>query len=92
MVREGIRGAPDLVVEIVSPSTADRDRTIKRKLYQRQGVPQYWIVDPEADSVEVWDFAAGATQPSEYTEHLPVRLGGADFGRIELANVFPPEL
>jgi hypothetical protein len=52
MVREGIRGAPDLVVEIVSPNTANRDRTIRRKLYERQGVPQYWIVDPETVSVE----------------------------------------
>lgn len=40
LVEEGIRGAPDLVVEILSPSTAERDLTIKRKLYERQGVAQ----------------------------------------------------
>jgi len=86
---EGIRGAPDLVVEIASPSTASRDRTIKRKLYERQGVPQYWIVDPETESVEVWDFAAGAPRSRSYGERLPVRLGGVDHGEIELSKVFP---
>jgi Uma2 family endonuclease len=56
VAEEGIRGAPDLVVEILSPGTAERDRTVKKKLYQRQGVAQYWIVDPDGDSVEVWDW------------------------------------
>jgi len=92
LVKEGIRGAPDLVVEIRSPSTAERDRTIKRKLYQRQGVAQYWIVDPESNSVEVWDFTAGAEQPARYEDRLPVSFGDHDFGEIELSEVFPPEL
>jgi Uma2 family endonuclease len=46
-----INAAPDLVVEILSESTAPRDRSLKRDLYQRAGVPQYWIVDPEANEV-----------------------------------------
>jgi len=91
LTKPGVSGPPDLVIEIGSPSTANRDRSIKRKLYERQGVPQYWIVDPETDAVEVWDFAAGAQEPARYTGHLPVRLGGRDYGEIELSTVFPPE-
>lgn len=63
IVRRGwIRGAPDLVVEILSPSTAERDLTIKRKLYERQGVAQYWAVDHDEAWVDVWDFAAATRE------------------------------
>ena len=43
-----------LAVEVLSPSTARADRTVKRRLYQRAGVPEYWIVDLEARLVERW--------------------------------------
>lgn len=49
----GVHGAPDLVVEILSPSTAGRDQVVKRKLYGKYGVREYWIVDPAAQSIEV---------------------------------------
>jgi Uma2 family endonuclease len=92
LTRPGICGPPDLVIEIGSPGTAKRDRSIKKKLYRRQGVPQYWIVDPETDAVEVWRFAAGALEAERYAERLPVRLGGRDYGAIDLSRVFPPDL
>jgi Uma2 family endonuclease len=92
LVKEGIRGAPDLVIEILSPSTAGRDRTIKKKLYERQGVGQYWIVDPDAESVEIWDFGAGATKPTRYLDRLPVSLRTDPVGEISLAKIFEPEL
>ena len=47
-------GAPDLVIEIGSPSTRKRDETIKRRLYERSGVSEYWIVDPRVDVVRVY--------------------------------------
>ena len=49
-----VKGAPDLVVEIGSPSTRKRDETIKRRLYERFGVVEYWVVDPEIDAVKVF--------------------------------------
>ncbi len=57
VAKEGLRGAPDLVIEILSTTTASRDRGVKLKLYERQGVAEYWIVDPEQEAVEVWRFA-----------------------------------
>jgi Uma2 family endonuclease len=49
-----VQGAPELVIEIGSPSTRKRDETIKRHLYERSGVSEYWIVDPELDVVRVY--------------------------------------
>jgi Uma2 family endonuclease len=48
-----VQGPPDLVVEALSPSEPERDREIKRKLYARYGVLEYWIVDPDAKSIEL---------------------------------------
>ena len=49
----GCEGPPDLVVEILSPATEQRDRELKRKVYAKFGVPEYWLVDPQAESIEV---------------------------------------
>ncbi len=57
-----------LAVEVLSPSTARADRTVKRKLYQRQGVPQYWIVDLDARLVELW--RPGDDRPEIVTQRL----------------------
>lgn len=50
---KGAVGAPDLIVEILSPSTAGKDLKTKLLLYQKYAVKEYWIVDPEKDTVEV---------------------------------------
>jgi Uma2 family endonuclease len=57
-----IRGVPDLVLEVLSPSTAALDRGLKMETYARHGVPEYWIVDPERQAIEVYrlDSMAGA--------------------------------
>ncbi|CAN5688152.1 Uma2 family endonuclease [soil metagenome] len=48
-----VQGAPDLVVEILSPSSLERDRHRKREQYRRYGVPEFWIVDPANRAIEV---------------------------------------
>ena len=50
---EKVRGAPDLAVEILSPSSADKDQGVKRDLYGRHGVTEYWLVDPIAETVSI---------------------------------------
>src|SRR5262249_31694271 len=60
----GIEGAPDLVVEVLSPSTAARDRTVKMRRYARAGIPRYWIVDPRTRSLEAYRLGAEGYEPA----------------------------
>ena len=60
ITRANIQGAPDLAVEIRSPSTDERDRTVKRKLYADHGVREYWLVDPDAITITVLILRDGA--------------------------------
>jgi len=53
LTEQHVRGAPELVIEIGSPSTHRRDETIKRRLYERFGVDEYWMVDPDPGVVRV---------------------------------------
>ena len=48
-----IQGAPDLAVDVLSPSTESYDRGYKRELYSRHGVREYWLVDPDLETIEV---------------------------------------
>ena len=74
--KHGCKGAPDLIVEILSPSSLRHDRLVKLNLYQRAGVREYWIVDPKNRSVMVF---------------LPDRNGSfrlhEDYGRADVAKV-----
>jgi Uma2 family endonuclease len=54
LTKKHVRGAPDLVVEIGSPATRKRDETIKRRLYERFAVSEYWVIDPEIDTIKVY--------------------------------------
>lgn len=54
-----IHGAPDLVVEVLSPSTAANDRGIKKDTYEKAGVKEYWIVDPVSKSIDVHHLKEG---------------------------------
>ena len=58
-IDKAIFGMPDLAVEVLSPSTAQRDRSVKKSLYERNGVREYWIIDPKNKSVEVYHLVDG---------------------------------
>ena len=81
-------GAPDMVVEILSPSTASRDMTIKHEKYMQAGVREYWVVDPDSKSVHVFVLKDGEYEATDYPEGgvVPVRV--LDGCEIDLNLVF----
>ena len=87
----GCKGAPDLVLEILSPSSLRHDRLIKLELYQRAGVREYWIVDPENKSVQVFlRDGGGVLQPHEvYSREAVAKVSVLNGCFIELCKVFP---
>ncbi len=63
-----VQGAPDLVVEILSPSTSGYDKGYKRALYARHEVREYWLVDPDAETVEVLVLGEESLSPHQVFE------------------------
>ena len=71
----GIEGPPTLIVEILSPTTASIDRSTKRQLYARYGVPYYWIIDPVAQTIEAYTLSGPGyqlTQRATGTESISI--------------------
>ena len=63
-----LQGVPELVIEVGSPSTRKRDETVKRRLYEKSGVNEYWVVDPELDVVRVYRAGDnGFGKPTEWS-------------------------
>jgi len=84
-----IAGAPDLVVEIPSPGTEERDRNYKRTLYERYGVKEYWIVDPDAHTLERYVLTADRYgTPECYAESEGFESALFPWLSIALAEVF----
>jgi len=84
----GCIGAPDMVVEIISPGTARRDRSEKFMLYQRSGVREYWIVDSDTKTLQAHVLENGRYFVTSYTEadNAPVHV--LEGCIINLADVF----
>jgi Uma2 family endonuclease len=85
-------GAPDFVIEILSPSTAGKDQIRKRSLYERHGVKEFWLVHPTDRTVRVYRLQGSSFSRSEMfegSEKVPVlALPGLE---IDLSRVFPAE-
>lgn len=79
-------GVPVLAVEILSPATATRDRGAKRRIYQRAGVAEYWIVDLDARLIERW--RPGDTRPEIQDDRIAWQAGDLPALTIDLAALF----
>ena|SRR2546421_2561365 len=85
-----IAGPPDLVVEILSPSSKKQDRVIKARLYARYRVREYWIVDPKSQTLEIFELRGRAyRRTSRYAGAAIARSNSFPKLEIDLAKVWP---
>lgn len=88
--KHGCKGTPDMVIEILSPSTRRHDRLTKFNLYQRAGVREYWIVDPTDKSVQVFTLEDGHYAAKDFgAAGDKVRVNILEDCVIDLSEVFP---
>lgn len=90
----GCKGAPTLVVEIISPYTAGKDLKEKFNLYEKVGVKEYWIVDPSNQTVVVYKLGADEKfgRPEAYTPVDSVKVGIFEDLTIDLREIFTEEV
>jgi Uma2 family endonuclease len=79
-------GVPLLAVEILSPTTAPRDRGAKRRIYQRAGVGEYWIVDLDARLIERW--RPEDARPEIVDERMECSVPGGSTGTLNIREFF----
>ena len=89
--QHGCKGAPEMVIEILSPSTLRHDRLVKLNLYDQAGVLEYWIVDPQNRAVQVFRRDGGAALRicEEYGHTQVAKVSVLDGCFLELSKVFP---
>lgn len=68
LTHRGVEGPPDLVVEILTPGTRNRDKAVKMKIYAAHGVSECWIVEPEARVIELFRLESGRYEPYDLFE------------------------
>ena len=89
--QHGCKGAPEMVIEILYPSTLRHDRLVKLNLYDQAGVLEYWIVDPQNRAVQVFRRDGGAALRicEEYGHTQVAKVSVLDGCFLELSKVFP---
>jgi Uma2 family endonuclease len=86
---KGCIGVPEMVIEVLSPATGKKDRTVKLKCYRLAGVREYWIVDPNMQTVEVYCFKDNIfKEPLVYDKQDTVPVGIFTDLKIKLSEVF----
>ena len=85
---KGCVGAPDFVVEILSPSTASKDKVLKYRAYLNAGVREYWIVDPDAQTVHAHVLENGKYDVTIYHENDIAPIQVLEGCEIDLTEVF----
>lgn len=82
---------PDWVCEVLSPSSVARDRVTKRNLYAKHGIPFYWLVDPEARTLEALRLEAGRwVDAGSFDDRAVARVPPFEQIEIEVGRLFPP--
>ena len=90
ITEKNVQGPPDLVIEIISETTRKMDKVIKRRLYEKFGVKEYWIIDPVVDSLEVYKpTQEGYKKIAEYEKGDKFSSELLKGLTINLAEIFP---
>lgn len=88
IVEKGILGAPDFILEVLSPSTSARDMRMKRDLYDKKGVREYWIVDLYKKKIIIYDFENNDVEVHGFSDEVEVKIYNGrlviDFQRIQM--------
>ncbi len=84
-----IQGTPDLLIEILSPSTIENDRIFKKLVYEKFGVKEYWLVDPEQETIEGWTLKQGRFQLFQKAQKTEIFASKLIQGlELDLAPIF----
>jgi len=87
----GLRGAPDIVIEILSPTSASRDHILKRRIYERHGVKEYWLIDPVNRIVSVYHATTDGSFGNHevYNDEAKINATVLPGLTIDMSEVFP---
>lgn len=89
ITERGCKGAPDMIVEILSPSSASHDQVVKFNKYLEAGVAEYWMVSPEARTVQVYLLKDGGYFSRAYGDTDTIAVGVLEDCHIHMADIFP---
>lgn len=87
--RAGVRGAPDLVIEVISPSTAVHDQVLKRDLYEKAGVREYWIVDGDKRTITLFARSGPGFLPAQTSRDANFYSAVLPGLRLDIEALFP---